>query len=285
MDEGVIRIFANEQQGKLLGTKIVGRKIYSYDVVGSTNALAHELARKREPEGSVIFAKGQTEGRGRFGRSWVSPYGRGLYFSLILRPALSPAEAPKLTLVAALAVAKGLEAAGVDGTAIKWPNDILLKQKKVCGILTELAGGDAAPGAQGDGSAARHVQYAIVGIGVNVNASVLELPDGATSLKETFAKEFDLADLSHIILRYMDSCYDLLLSGNFPGILAEVKERSALILGERVKVVSEGRTVEGYAVDFDACGGLIVRRDSGMTEKIYSGTLSDFGGKGHAGGR
>lgn len=289
MDEGVIRIFAKEQLGKPLGTKVVGRKIYSYDVVSSTNTLAHELARKGEPEGSVVFAKGQTEGRGRFGRSWASPCGVGLYFSLILRPAISAAEAPRLTLVAALAVAKGLEAAGADGVAIKWPNDILMKGKKVCGILTELCGIEASPCAPGDVSAATYVQYAVVGVGVNVNASLSELPDGATSLKEALAKEFDLADLSHAIMKNMDSCYDLLLSGNFSAILAEVKERSALILGGRVKVACEGRIVEGYAVDFDACGGLVIRRDSGMMEKIYAGTLlepvSYCGGESHAGGR
>ncbi|MFH1692277.1 MAG: biotin--[acetyl-CoA-carboxylase] ligase [Candidatus Omnitrophota bacterium] len=261
MDEDLTHIFKKEPVRPGLGTEIIGQKIYSYDMVTSTNDLAHYLARNGEPEGAVIFAKGQTQGRGRLGNSWVSPYDQGLYFSFVLRPQISAAMAPRVTLMVALAVAVALRDIHIEGVAIKWPNDVLIKEKKICGILTEMH------------LEAERVDYLVIGVGLNVNASGLALPQGATSLKEEANRTFDIADLSHIIIKRLDHYYDFLRKGRFADILAEVKGFSALILGGRVRVEWQDKAVEGYVVDFDEDGALIVRKDNGLSERILTGHL------------
>ena len=261
MDEGLSRIF-NKQQGKAsLGTKIIGKKIYSYDRVTSTNDIAHFLASGGEPEGSVIFAKGQTKGRGRQGNIWISPYGEGLYFSFILRPDFRAQEASRVTLAVALAVTKSLEEVHFSNISIKWPNDILLDEKKVCGILTELS-------LEGE-----RVKYIVVGLGLNVNSQKEDLPDNATSLKLSVMKSFDIADLSHIIIKHIDFYYSMVLRRQFAEITEEAKHYSGLILGGRIRVSWQDKVIEGYAVDFDEYGGLVIRRDNGLLEKIYAGHI------------
>ncbi len=261
MDEGLTRLFGRQEPRSSLGTKIIGKKIYAYDLVTSTNDLAHFLAQGNEPDGVVVFAKGQTKGRGRLGKTWVSPYGKGLYFSLILRPSLKPEEGSRITLTVALAVASALNKIGLIGACIKWPNDILLDSKKVCGILTEMK------------LAPDKVEYVISGVGLNVNASESELPEDATSLKVVTEKEFDIQDLSHILMREIDYYYQLLLNDRFAEIIKMVKDFSSLILGGRVRVSWEDRTLEGYAVDFNEYGGLVIRKDNGTLEELCSGHL------------
>jgi BirA family biotin operon repressor/biotin-[acetyl-CoA-carboxylase] ligase len=261
MDDGLIRVF-NKQEGKAsLGTEIIGKKIYCYDSVTSTNDIVHFLARDGEPEGSVVFARGQTQGRGRQGGPWVSPYNLGLYFSFLLRPMMTPQEASRITLTVALAVAKALDEMHIEGIVLKWPNDILLHEKKVCGILTELS----LQGAK--------IKYAVVGVGLNVNAPAEDLPSGSVSLKMSAARTFDIADLSHIIIRQIDHHYALLLDHRFEEILRQVRGYSGLILGGRVRVSWQDTSIEGYAVDFDDRGGLVIRRDNGLMENVSSGHL------------
>ncbi len=261
MDDGLTRLF-NKRDGKVsLGTKYVGRKVMLYDWVTSTNDLAHWLARHDEHEGTVVFARGQTQGRGRLGKDWVSPYNQGLYFSFILRPGIRAEDASRITLTVAWGIARALAEVHVPEVSIKWPNDILARGKKICGILTEM---------HLEGVT---IDYVVVGVGLNVNATVVELPPGSTSLKIETKGAFDLADLSHIILRKIDEAYTTLLKRRFDDILTGVKEYSGLVLGGRVRVTWEGKEVEGYAVDFDEHGRLIIRRDSGLLEKIAAGHL------------
>jgi len=262
MDDGITRVFKKQESKANLGTKFVGLKIYAYDLVTSTNDLAHFLAHNNEPEGSVIFAKGQTQGKGRLGKSWVSPYGKGLYFSFILRPDMPVDQASRVTLTMALAVATALTGMHVADVTIKWPNDILIGEKKVCGILTELS------------LLEDRIDYIVAGVGLNVNMAKGDLPKDAISLKEANGREFDIADLSHIIIKQIDHFYALLLRHRFWDIIQKVKEYSGIILGGRVKVSWEDREVEGYAVDFGENGSLIIRRDNGFLEKISSGHLT-----------
>jgi BirA family biotin operon repressor/biotin-[acetyl-CoA-carboxylase] ligase len=265
MDEGLSRVF-NKQLAKVsLGTKIIGKKILAYDLVTSTNDLAHFLAQNQEPEGTVLFAKGQTQGRGRMGHDWLSPYGDGLYFSFILRPDIPVQQASRITLTIALGLAKALEKSHVPGVSIKWPNDILVKNKKAGGILTEMSLNED------------KINYIVAGVGLNVNTPLIKLPEQAISLKEAARKEFDIADLSHIIMRQIDHYYEVLLEDDFAQIIQKVKELSSLILGARVRVAREDRDIEGYAVDFDEYGGLIIRLDNGFLEKVYSGHLEKCG--------
>ncbi len=261
MDDGIARIFKKETAKVSLNTEIIGKKIYVYDLVTSTNDLAHFLAQKGEPEGTVVFAKGQTEGRGRLGNTWVSPYGKGLYFSFILRPRFNGVMASRVTLTVALAVARALEEIHIERVTIKWPNDILVGDKKVCGILTEMH------------LEADIVGYLVTGIGLNVNTTFSELPEGAVSLKEASKRLFDIADLSHIIITHIDCYYALLCQDKFSEILTGIKERSGLILGGRVRIECQEKIVEGYAVDFDENGALIIRSDNGFLEKVLTGHL------------
>jgi len=136
MDDGLTHVFERRTGKTGLGTDVIGSKVVAYDIVTSTNDLAHFMAQAGEPEGAVVFAKVQTQGRGRHGSTWVSPEG-GLYFSFLLRPDVEAARASRITLMAGWAVAKVLQEIGAGAVSIKWPNDVYLDGRKVCGILTE----------------------------------------------------------------------------------------------------------------------------------------------------
>ena len=138
MDDGLGRVFGSRSPRQALGTKVIGEKLFVYDMVTSTNDLALFLAEQGEPEGTIVFAKGQTEGRGRHGKTWVSPPGGGLYFSFILKPDCKASDASRITLTIAWAMAMSLKDVGIEDVSVKWPNDILIKGKKVSGILTEM---------------------------------------------------------------------------------------------------------------------------------------------------
>jgi BirA family biotin operon repressor/biotin-[acetyl-CoA-carboxylase] ligase len=161
----------------------------------------------------------------------------------------------------AWAIAMALKDAGLEPVTVKWPNDILLKGKKVSGILTEMNLAGAA------------IHYIVVGVGLNVNTLEDRLPDEATSLKAITGRVFDTDDLSHIIMKRIDVGYALLCGGSFGKIIQKIKELSGLILGGRVRVSWENKAVEGYAVDFDEHGALVIRLDSGFLEKVTSGHL------------
>ncbi|MFQ6092911.1 MAG: biotin--[acetyl-CoA-carboxylase] ligase, partial [bacterium] len=158
-----------------LRTSFVGRKIFSFGVLKSTQDYALRLAEEGAEEGVVVIAEEQTGGRGRFGRVWYSPPGVGVWCSLILRPKMLPWESPRLTIVAALAAARAIESSAGPSAALKWPNDVLINNRKVCGILTELS------------AEAESVNFVIIGIGVNVNQAATHFPSHlrhrATSLR------------------------------------------------------------------------------------------------------
>ena len=157
---------------------IIGSKVYYYDLVTSTNDIAHQMARKGAGEGTVIFAEQQSNGRGRMGRLWVSPKGEGILASIILRPDIPFLDAHEWTIMAGVGVAKAIRDTFGLTAMIKWPNDILINGKKVCGILTEASG-------QG----MERVEYLIIGIGINVHSDMASLPEGATSIKAELGPE------------------------------------------------------------------------------------------------
>ena len=261
MDDGLTHIFNQRSSKKSLGTKVVGRKVYAYDMVTSTNDLAQFLAREGEPEGSVVFARGQTQGRGRHGKEWVSPRGGGLYFSFILRPEMEAGRASRITLTVGWAVAGVLQDLDVGAVSIRWPNDVLLEGKKVCGILTEMS------------LRADKIDYIVVGVGLNVNTRPDELPDGGGSLFSVAKRSFDIEDLSHMIIKRIDAGYGMLLEHKFYHIREDLRAASQLFLGSRVRITNGDREIQGYAVDFDEDGGLVVRKDSGVLECVAAGSL------------
>lgn len=257
-------LIADEIKWKLKA-RIFGKEIISYKKVDSTNDVAYSLAEKGMKEGTVILAEEQAAGKGRLGRSWVSPPKGGIYMSCILRPDISPTEIPRITLLAAVAVARAVREFTGLAPLIKWPNDILLNGKKACGILTEMKADQDS------------VNFIILGIGVNVNTPKDAMPKVGTSLREELARSGSDEPLSRIelarkLLEKLDEEYATLKKSGFSSIIDQWKELSNII-GSRVKVVMHNRTFEGQAYDIDQDGSLVVRREQGIMEKVSSGDV------------
>ena len=242
-----------------LKTKFLGKKILSYESLDSTNDTAYHLAENGEKEGTVVVSERQRRGKGRQGRQWVSPKG-GIYLSCILKPDIEPKEVAKITLVSAVALAASIrEVAGVDAM-IKWPNDIMVKRKKVCGILTEMK-------AEQD-----KVNFLIVGIGLNVDSQVSSLPKGATSLNKESDSKVSKVALAKRILENLEHYVLLFKKDGFNKIRDEWHHYSATI-GNHVKVHCHNEQIEGQALDVDSDGALVVRLDSGFQRRILSGDV------------
>jgi len=244
-----------------LDTEIMGKKIIAYASTTSTNDAAALLAENGSREGTVVVAEHQTKGRGRLGREWVSPGNTGLYFSLVLRPDISPAEAGKITLMIAVSVARVLRDSYGVAAAIKWPNDVYLDNEKVCGILTEM-------NAEQD-----LINFVIVGIGINVNSGKSGLPAGATSIKIKRGDKIDRIRLLQRLLREIETLYGCIGSKNFAKIIQLWRDYS-LTLGCRVSVKWRNAVLEGQAMDVDESGALMVRDDLGFVHHVHSGDVA-----------
>lgn len=248
-----------------LKARVFGRQILSYKKVDSTNDVAYELAEKGVKEGAVILAEEQAKGKGRHGRSWASPSKDGIYMSCILRPRIAPNEIPRITLLAAVAVARAVREVTALEATIKWPNDIMVEGRKVCGILTEMK-------AEQD-----EVDFVVLGIGINVNTSLKSLPKGASSIREELIRRRSRGLVSRIelvkkVLELLEEEYGMLNKKGFEPIIDAWKDLSAMI-GSRVRVSLPGRTFEGQAHDINPDGALVVRLDSGVLEKVSSGDI------------
>ncbi|MBM3253415.1 MAG: biotin--[acetyl-CoA-carboxylase] ligase [Candidatus Omnitrophica bacterium] len=243
-----------------LKTKSIGKSVLSFKKIESTNNTAYELATNGAREGTVVFAEEQTKGKGRLGRSWLSPAYKGIYMSVILRPNIAPSSAPELTLIATLAVTKAIRELTGLLSFIKWPNDVVINSKKVCGILTEM-------NAEID-----KVNFLIVGIGINVNSEKKDLPKEASSIKEELKQRISRIELARLILLRLDEYYEIFKEFGFNPPLAEIKRYSST-LNRRVKVHYLNRFIEGHAQDIDKDGALLVRLDNGFAEKVFAGDL------------
>ena len=247
-----------------LCTKYLGRTILFSREVDSTNQWAKELAMYGAYEGTIVTAETQTEGRGRFGREWISPTG-GLWFSVILRPNLRPAETVKLTFVAGLAVAKVLSNFFNLKVETKWPNDVLVNKRKICGILTEM------------NTTGETVNYVVVGIGVNVNFDVekiftRQLRRGVTSLENELGRKVKLEELFKALLEQMDNLYELFRKREFGRIFDEWK-KYASFLGCQVQVTSPAEKINGLASDIDDDGSLVLKLEDGTIKHIFVGDV------------
>ena len=219
----------------------------------------------RVKEGVVVFAESQTKGRGRLGRAWLSSQGKGLWFSVLLRPVLSPQAATQITIASATALARALnQSAGIQ-CGIKWPNDILVQDRKLCGILTEMT-------AEVD-----KIHYIVLGIGVNVNFVEQDLPrelkGSATSLAMETGHQFKRAEVAATILGELNGDYLKLKSGNFQSIADEWEEKCTT-LGQTVEIASGSRVIHGRAEALDAEGALLVRTQHGRLERIIGGDVT-----------
>lgn len=231
----------------------LGAKLLMIDVLESTSQTLRELALDGEAEGTVVVAEEQRAGRGRLGRGWSSPRG-GLWFSVLLRPQVPPSEAPKLTLMAGVAVVQALKKHIHLEARLKWPNDVLVQGKKLCGMLAE---------SRSDGK----LEYVILGIGINTNFLVSALPEElhktAITVREVLRKPVDRISLMRAILNELDAGYSAFCSGDSGEIIALWKKLSET-LGRKVRVETGTGIVEGVAEDVDPGGALVVRTPEGL---------------------
>lgn len=247
-----------------LSTICFGQEVTYLQSTKSTNLVAKELAQEGAQEGTLVITDYQTQGRGRLERSWWSPPGENLLFSLIFRPTFEVIHTFRLTLVSSLAVAEAIRKETGLEALIKWPNDIYLRGKKVSGILSELRVED------------EQVQYVIVGIGINVNGDPSihpEIQNIATSLSVELGQDFSRLRLLKVILELIEGYYHVLKKGEL-GSLRQTWDSLSLIKGKKIKVASKGYLKEGIAESIDDDGFLILREDSGKRSRILSADVS-----------
>ena len=253
------RLFALEISHGL-NTKFIAKKIHYFDYLASTMNLAMQLGMQAEPNGTLVLAESQTKGRGRLGRSWFSPKYKGIYLSLVLRPKISPSASPILTLLSAVSICEAVKkVVGLD-IQIKWPNDLFIHNKKLGGILTEM-------NAEVD-----KVNFVVIGIGLNVNNDKKSLVTQATSLKEQVGEPVNRILLLQELLRRIENNYSL-LEDKGSQIVIDKWRNLSLTLGRRVKVYYQDKHIEGQAVDIDKDGALLIRKDSGLIQKVFSGDV------------
>ena len=243
-----------------LSGRVVGCQVLHYDTLGSTMDEARRLAEQGEPEGTVVLVEEQTAGRGRFSRQWVSPRGKNLSFSVLLRPAAS--QLPHMNMAATLAVQRAVAAITGLSPAIKWPNDVRVNDRKMSGILIEtvMDGGDVA--------------HAIVGIGVNVNLDPSlypEISSIATSILRETGQRADRTTVLRRVLEHFDDLYSTVQGG---GSLAQQWAEQLETLGRSVQVRWQEQVVEGRAESIDEQGNLVLARPDGTTFTAVAGEVT-----------
>ena len=247
-----------------LHTATVARELHYFPRIDSTNRMAKELAARNAADGTLVLAEEQTAGRGRLDRTWLAPAFSSILCSVIFFPDLAPASLFRLTMMASVAVVNAITRVCKLPAKIKWPNDVYLSNKKVCGILTEISADEI------------QVRYAVVGIGLNVNNDFTSHPDLesiATSLQAESGRKISRLNVLKALLEELDYHYQLLATGRADDV-RKAWEQHALILGKRVTVSSGDETVTGLAQGIDADGHLILIDENGAAREIVSGDVS-----------
>ncbi len=248
----------------ILKTKWIGKTIHHFYTLDSTNSKAYQLALQGAEEGEVVIAESQEKGRGRLGRQWFSPPFLNLYLSVVLRPKIPPHQASLITLMAAVATADAIQKFSGLLPLIKWPNDILLRDRKVAGLLNEIH------------SEMDRIHFVILGIGVNLNMDEKmfskEIRSVATSLKVEMGRMISRKAFLQFILQELERWYSIFLREGSTLILKAWRDR-AHIEGRRVKVTSFGETRVGIAVDVDSDGALILETADGKRKRVVAGDI------------
>jgi len=258
-------LHADDLVSRLGPTRVIGRDIRVFQSTTSTNEVVEKLARDGVKEGVVVFAESQTRGRGRLGRKWLSPARKGLWFSVLLRPDLTPLETTRLTVASATALRRAVHSHTGLEAEIKWPNDLLIHGRKTAGILTELS-------AELD-----HIKYVILGIGVDVNLSSADFPPElrpqATSLKAELGRPVSRPQLAVAILRELDDDYARIGAGRFAE-LADEWEKHCSTIGRNVAIRAGDRQIRGRAETLSEEGALLLRTEHGHLERIVGGDVT-----------
>ena len=257
-------ILTYEEVKGYLKTRFMGRDICYFDTIDSTNIKAKELAMCKA-EGTVVISEEQTLGRGRMGRNWISPKGKGIWMSLILKPKIGPMKVAKITQIGAAAVNLALNDLGIQ-SFVKWPNDIVINGKKVCGILTEMS------------CELNMINYVVMGMGINVNLDKEDFQDEVskvgTSLKVETGKFVDRKKLLGVFLNRFEELYiPFVEEDNFKDTLNVCRENSILI-GKEVKIIRGDEEKKGKVLDIDEEGELVVSYEDGRIENVLSGEVS-----------
>jgi len=244
-----------------LAGKVIGRLLHYRETVDSTNHVALGLAREGAPEGTVVLADRQTAGRGRLQRVWQSPPGCNLYMSVILHPVVAPQDIPQITLLAGVAVAEAIAAVSPADVGIKWPNDVRIGDRKVCGILTEMR--------TDEGRVA-----VVIGIGLNMNMARSDFDPGhrdtATSLREETGRDHSREDMVVSLCERLERWYETFLHAGFAPVRDGWLARSQMA-GKRVRVLFRDEVQEGVVEGIDRDGALLLADGRGNVRRITAG--------------
>lgn len=256
-------ILSYDEICEYLDTETIGRSYYYYDTIDSTNNECKRKARDNFQHGTVLVAEAQTMGKGRIGRRWSSPKGTGIWMSVLLKPNISPMEASKLTLLGAVAIYNAFEEMNIK-SQIKWPNDVVINGKKVCGILTEM-------NAEID-----MINYVILGIGINVNTEIFpeDIVDKATSIRNETGKIIDRKILIGKVMNNIEALYYKFLKDNDFKYILNQSRKASVVIGKEVKIITRVTEEIGRAIDIDDDGHLIVELQDGTKKNIMSGEVS-----------
>ena len=254
--------YTKETIDQNIHTKWAGKTVHFARETDSTNLWIKRLAKEGAPEGTLALAEFQSAGRGRLGRSWEVPEGTSVMMSILLRPEFEPQYAPMLTLVMGMAVAKAVGNLGFD-VSIKWPNDVVVSRKKICGILTEM------------GVREGKIDYAVIGVGINVNIREFpeEMADKATSLYLEGGREFDRSQVPGLVMEAFERYYEIFtatcdLSGlreEYEGILANYNQPVRVLAKEPYEGIARGITDDGE---------LLVEKTDGSVTAVSAGEVS-----------
>jgi len=248
-----------------LHTNFIGTQIYFYEELGSTQNQAKNLAEGKEKEGTVVLCEIQKKGKGRRGREWVHVPYKSIAFSIILRPPLIPSQVMQLPLMAGVALCETIREYTKVNCFLKWPNDLLINNKKTAGILAEISGDS------------EQVQYIILGIGINVNVEIQDIPiplrDYATSLLIETGKRYLRAELLAHILKNLEHWYKLYITKGFSPVRQRWLELSNTI-GKDVIIFLQNTKLLGKAIEIDEVGNLILLDESGNKQKIFCGDVT-----------
>lgn len=258
-DKLTLSAISNALQGSAFG-----QQIKLLDTTTSTQEDIRRWAEQGAENGALVVSEEQTVGRGRQGRKWISPSGKGIWMSLLLKPNLPLADASRLTLLSAVAVCRAIRQVTGINVGIKWPNDLLVNGKKICGILVESAGEDG------------KIRYCVVGIGIDVNLVEADYPhellDVASSLKMESNQHYDRAQIIGAVIKEMELLMNCFLEEGFSPI-ANLWEALSVTLGRTITVRTSQGELVGVAEELDSSGALQLRRQNGQIETVYSGEI------------
>lgn len=245
-------------------TRWVGKNVFYYEEIDSTNTQSKRLAEEDAPAGTLVVAERQTKGKGRRGRIWDSPAESAIYMSLLFRPQIQPDRASMLTLVSGLSVAQAIRELYDADVQIKWPNDIVLNGKKLVGILTEMS------------AQMNYIEYLVVGIGINANQRDFpeELKDKATSLEQELGQKINRSVLIATCMKKIEENYEIFVKTQDLQALMDAYQKVLINQDQQVRVLEPGNEYTGIARGINAMGELLVEREDGTITEVYAGEVS-----------